>query len=78
MLSVDWLELPAELTGLPPDAISEFTSSVDSLVSCKVNEFKVFESVVLLVSVGVMDAESFGDWSVGLLPDPVVGEDIPS
>ena len=75
MLGCDWFEGIADRTGLPPGISSEFTSRVDSLVIGIGEELEVFEPVILLVSIGVVEGVAFWDWSISLSPDVDVLED---
>ena len=68
VFSPDWFSLSADSARLPPDAVSQLASPVDSLVLGRTDEPQVFESVVLLVFVDVVEAESCWNRSKGLLP----------
>jgi hypothetical protein len=70
----DWFELSADSARLPPDTFSEFASGMQSLVGKGVHKFEVFESVVLFVSVSVVDLIPGGDRSVCSFPLPDVRE----
>jgi hypothetical protein len=72
MLGVCWLPLSADVAPALPSVPLSIMRRVESLVGERVNESEVLDSVVLLVSVDVVDVESLGDWSVLLLPDPIV------
>jgi hypothetical protein len=65
---------PAELARLPPLAVSEFAPGVEPLVSGRIDEEEVAESVVLLVPVDVVDLIAVGDGSVDGLPGDDVAE----
>ena len=68
VFSPDWFSLSADSARLPPDAVSQLASPVDSLVLGWADKPQVFESVVLLVFVDVVEAESGGNRSKCLLP----------
>jgi hypothetical protein len=72
VLEGDGLVFAADAAGLPPDAISDLASRVDALVLGGVDESKVPDVVVGLVSVDVVYLMSGWDGSVVLLPDDVV------
>jgi len=67
------LDLSADSARLPPLAVSELAAGVDALVGDGIDEEEVGESVVLLVTVDVVDLVAVGDGSVDGLP----GDDVP-
>jgi hypothetical protein len=74
MLGVDWFECSAEGTGFIPLPASSLTAAMDSLVIGRGDEFEVFDSIVLLVSVDVMEVESIGNRAMVPFPLFDVGE----
>lgn len=74
MLSVDWFELVAQPARLFPIAADDPTPGVQPLVCCSVKQLKIFKSVVLLVSVSVMDLVCGRHGSVLGFPDNSVLE----
>jgi hypothetical protein len=49
---------------------------VESLVRDRIDEFEVFDSVVLLVAVSVVDLEAFWDCTLLSFPDEIVDESL--
>ena len=74
MFGGKWLEFSANMAGFPPHTVSQLAPAMQTLVSCGVNKGKVFKPVILLVSVSVVDRESFWDRPVCLFPNPVMGQ----
>jgi hypothetical protein len=74
----DGLELAADAARLPPAVAAQLASGMDALVLGGTDEAEVVQSVVLLVSVDVMDLEPSGDAPVDALPDGDMGEAEPS
>jgi hypothetical protein len=66
---IDGMDLPALAAGLEPSAVAEFASSVQTLVSERINHFKVFDAIVELVPVLVMDLHPDRDRAVDSLPN---------
>jgi len=76
MFSVKGLEFSASVARLPPLTAPEFAPTVDSLVISEGDKLKISKSVVLLVSVPMVDAVSGRDRPICLLPVPDVGKDV--
>jgi hypothetical protein len=49
---------------------------VESLVRDRIDEFEVFDSVVLLIAVSVVDLEAFWDRASLSFPDEIVDESL--
>jgi hypothetical protein len=69
VLGIDRLEDSAGMTGLPPDVSPQLASAVYSLVLGGADESEIFDPVVLLVFVLVVEAESWRDSPVDSFPN---------
>ena len=68
MFCSDWLEIFADLAGLPPFSISDFTSRVNPFVANGVEVNEVPDVVVELIPVNVVDLVVSDDGAVVLFP----------
>jgi hypothetical protein len=74
VLCVDGFEVAANTARLPPRTVAKVAPAMDALMGCGVKEREVFDAVVLLVLIDVVDLESNRHGSVSALPFDNVSE----